>query len=155
MYCPFCAAQETRVIDSRLGQEGDQVRRRRECVECKERFTTYETAELNLPRVIKSDHQREVFREDKLRSGLMRALEKRPVDSDSIEAIIHQIKKRLLTGGEREILSRKIGEMVMDELITLDHVAYVRFASVYRSFKDVNEFREVIERLENTSQSLA
>ena len=155
MYCPFCAAQETRVIDSRLGQEGDQVRRRRECIECKERFTTYETAELNLPRVIKSDHQREIFREEKLRAGLMHALEKRPIESESIEAIVHRIKKRLLTGGDREISSRTIGEMVMDELIVLDHVAYVRFASVYRSFKDVNEFREVIERLENEPRSPA
>lgn len=152
MYCPFCAAQETRVIDSRLGQEGDQIRRRRECVECKERFTTYETAELNLPRVIKSDKRRDSFKEEKLRAGIMRALEKRPVESDSIEAIVHRIKKRLLSGGEREILSRKIGEMVMDELITLDHVAYIRFASVYRSFKDVSEFTAVIERLENVTE---
>jgi transcriptional repressor NrdR len=136
------------VIDSRLSQEGDQVRRRRECGECKERFTTYETAELNLPRVIKSDGSREPFREDKLRAGMLRALEKRPVGSDRIEAAINRIKKRLLARGEREVPSRLIGENVMQELGSLDHVAYVRFASVYRSFQDVNEFREVIDRLE-------
>lgn len=148
MRCPFCGAQDTRVIDSRLSQEGDQVRRRRECGECKERFTTYETAELNLPRVVKSDGSREPFREDKLRAGMLRALEKRPVGSDRIEAAINRIKKRLLARGEREVPSRLIGENVMQELGSLDHVAYVRFASVYRSFQDVNEFREVIDRLE-------
>jgi transcriptional repressor NrdR len=148
MRCPFCGAQDTRVIDSRLSQEGDQVRRRRECSECKERFTTYEAAELNLPRVIKSDGSREPFREEKLRAGMLRALEKRPVGSDRIEAAINRIKKRLLARGEREVPSRLIGENVMQELSSLDHVAYVRFASVYRSFEDVNEFREVIDRLE-------
>ncbi|HUL11274.1 MAG TPA: transcriptional regulator NrdR [Methylococcaceae bacterium] len=148
MRCPFCGAQDTRVIDSRLSQEGDQVRRRRECSECKERFTTYEAAELNLPRVIKSDGSREPFREEKLRAGMLRALEKRPVGSDRIEAAINRIKKRLLARGEREVPSRLIGESVMQELGSLDHVAYVRFASVYRSFEDVNEFREVIDRLE-------
>lgn len=136
------------MIDSRLSQEGDQVRRRRECSECRERFTTYEAAELNLPRVIKSDGSREPFREEKLRAGMLRALEKRPVGSDRIEAAINRIKKRLLARGEREVPSRLIGESVMQELATLDHVAYVRFASVYRSFQDVNEFREVIDRLE-------
>ena len=148
MRCPFCGAQDTRVIDSRLSQEGDQVRRRRECSECKERFTTYEAAELNLPRIIKSDGSREPFREEKLRAGMLRALEKRPVGSDRIEAAINRIKKRLLARGEREVPSRLIGESVMQELGSLDHVAYVRFASVYRSFEDVNEFREVIDRLE-------
>lgn len=148
MRCPFCSAQDTRVIDSRLAHEGDQVRRRRECVECKERFTTYETAELNLPRVIKSDGRREPFQEEKLRAGILRALEKRPVESDRVEAVINRIKKDLLARGEREISSRDIGEQVMKELRSLDHVAYVRFASVYKSFQDVGEFREVIERLE-------
>lgn len=124
------------------------MRRRRECGECKERFTTYEVVELNLPRVIKSDGSREPFREDKLRAGILRALEKRPVVSDRIEASIHRIMKRLLAGGEREVPSRLIGEAVMQELSSLDHVAYVRFASVYRSFEDVNAFREVIDRLE-------
>ncbi|HYE37954.1 transcriptional regulator NrdR [Methylocaldum sp.] len=148
MRCPFCGAQDTRVIDSRLSQEGDQVRRRRECTECKERFTTYEAAELNMPRVIKGNGSREPFREDKLRAGILRALEKRPVGSDRIEAAINRIKKKLLARGEREVSSRLIGESVMQELSELDHVAYVRFASVYRSFEDVNEFREVIDRLE-------
>lgn len=137
------------MIDSRLAQEGDQVRRRRECVECRERFTTYETAELNLPRVVKSNGNREPFREEKLRAGMLRALEKRPVGSDRIEAALHRIKKKMLASGEREIASRLIGESVMQELAELDHVAFVRFASVYRSFQDVNEFREVIERLES------
>jgi transcriptional repressor NrdR len=149
MRCPFCGAHETRVIDSRLSQEGDQVRRRRECTECRERFTTYEAAELNMPRVVKSNGSREPFREEKLRAGMLRALEKRPVGSDLIEAAINRIKKKLLARGEREIPSRLIGESVMQELGELDHVAYVRFASVYRSFQDVKEFREVIDRLEN------
>lgn len=148
MRCPFCGAQDTRVIDSRLSQEGDQVRRRRECTECKERFTTYEAAELNLPRVVKSNGSREPFREEKLRAGMLRALEKRPVGSDALEAAINRIKKKLLACGEREIPSRLIGESVMQELRELDQVAYIRFASVYRSFQDVNEFREVIDRLE-------
>jgi transcriptional repressor NrdR len=148
MRCPFCGAQDTRVIDSRLSQDGDQVRRRRECTECRERFTTFEVAELTMPRVVKTNGNREPFREDKLRAGILRALEKRPVGSDQIEAAIHHIKKKLLATGEREIPSRLIGESVMAELARLDHVAYIRFASVYRSFQDVNEFREVIEHLE-------
>lgn len=148
MHCPFCGAEETRVIDSRLSQEGDQVRRRRECSECRERFTTYEVAELNLPRVVKSNGSREPFREEKLRAGMLRALEKRPVGSDRIEEALNRIKKRLLARGEREVPSRLIGENVMHELSALDHVAYVRFASVYRSFEDVDEFRKVIDHLE-------
>ena len=149
MRCPFCGAQDTRVIDSRLAQDGDQVRRRRECAECRERFTTFEVAELTLPRVIKTNGNREPFREDKLRSGMLRALEKRPVGSDAVEAAISRIKKKLLSRGEREIPSRLIGESVMAELARLDQVAYIRFASVYRSFQDVNEFREVIDHLEH------
>jgi transcriptional repressor NrdR len=124
------------------------VRRRRECGECKERFTTYEVVELSLPRVVKSNGNREPFREDKLRAGMSRALEKRPVGSDRIEEAVDRIKKRLMSKGEREVPSRLIGENVMQELSGLDHVAYVRFASVYRSFQDVNAFREVIEDLE-------
>lgn len=149
MRCPFCGAGDTRVIDSRLSQEGDQVRRRRECGECKERFTTYEGAELMMPRVVKSNGNREPFREEKLRAGMLRALEKRPVGSDQLEASIARIKKGLLACGEREVASRLIGERVMHELRLLDHVAYIRFASVYRRFDDVNEFRQVIEGLEN------
>ncbi len=148
MRCPFCGADDTRVIDSRLSQEGDQVRRRRECTECRERFTTFETVELTLPRVVKSNGNREPFREDKLRAGMVRALEKRPVDIERVEAAIARIEKKLLGTGEREVPSRLIGESVMSELAGLDHVAYIRFASVYRSFQDVNEFREVIDHLE-------
>lgn len=140
-------------MDSRLSQEGDQVRRRRECGECKERFTTYEAAELNMPRVVKSDGSRQPFREEKLRAGMLRALEKRPVPSDRVEAAITRIKKRLLATGEREVQSRLVGEFVMNELSQLDDVAYVRFASVYRRFEDVNQFREVIDRLENEPDS--
>ncbi len=149
MRCPFCGAQDTKVVDSRLAGEGSQVRRRRECVSCNERFTTYETAELLMPRIIKGDGSREPFNEDKLKAGIMRALEKRPVDTESVEAAISHIQRRLLASGERELPSLQVGEWVMDELRQLDQVAYVRFASVYRSFEDVNAFREEIERLEN------
>ncbi|MBU2569769.1 MAG: transcriptional regulator NrdR [Gammaproteobacteria bacterium] len=147
MRCPFCSAQDTRVIDSRLANEGDQVRRRRECTVCKERFTTFEQAELSLPRVIKRGGAREPFDEQKLRAGMLRALEKRPVDSDAIEQAISRIIKELATKGEREIKAQELGEKVMRELSVLDHVAYVRFASVYRSFEDVSEFTDMIEHL--------
>lgn len=148
MRCPFCSAAETKVIDSRLANEGDAVRRRRECLTCNERFTTFETAELVLPRIVKQDGTREFFNEEKLRAGVMRALEKRPVDTDKIDAAINHIKHRLRATGEREIDSGVLGNWVMHELRGLDEVAYVRFASVYRSFQDVNAFREEIERLE-------
>ncbi len=149
MRCPFCGAQDTKVIDSRLFGDGDQVRRRRECTVCKERVTTYETAELNLPRLIKQDGSREPFDGRKLAAGMNRALEKRPVGTEQIEDAIAHIRRRLLASGEKELPSRQIGEWVMEELRMLDQVAYVRFASVYRSFQDVNEFREEIERLES------
>ncbi len=149
MRCPFCATQDTRVIDSRLANEGDQVRRRRECTSCKERFTTYELAELTLPKIIKRDGARENFDEVKLRSGMLRALEKRPVKSEDIEAAVSRIKKAMTTTGEREIQARELGELVMKQLSVLDHVAFVRFASVYRSFEDVSEFTEMIETLQN------
>ncbi|MEI6335721.1 MAG: transcriptional regulator NrdR [Methylococcaceae bacterium] len=148
MRCPFCAAQDTRVLDSRLVNEGDQVRRRRECNVCKERFTTFETAELTLPRVIKRDGIREPFEERKLRSGMLKALEKRPVGGDAIEAAINRIKKELMEMGDREIPVQALGEKVMKELSLLDHVAYVRFASVYRSFQDVSEFTDMIQDLQ-------
>lgn len=148
MRCPFCQAQDTRVIDSRLGRDGDQVRRRRECASCGERFTTFETAELVLPRMVKQDGTREPFDERKLRTGMLRALEKRPVDTDRVEAALHRIIQRLRSQGEREVPTRQLGEWVMEELRELDQVAYVRFASVYRSFEDVSAFREVIEGLE-------
>jgi len=148
MRCPFCGAQDTKVIDSRLSGEGDQVRRRRKCTLCKERFTTYETAELNLPRVVKRDGSRVPFDGRKLRSGMMRALEKRPVGTQDVDAALARINRRLVSSGEGEVSSRKIGELVMDELRGLDQVAYVRFASVYRQFEDVAAFREEIESLE-------
>ena len=149
MHCPFCEHSDTRVIDSRLLGDGDQIRRRRECQSCKARFTTYETAELSLPRVIKSDGRRETFSDEKLRSGVIKALEKRPVAMERVENAINHIKRRVRESGEREIDSVKIGELVMDALRGLDQVAYVRFASVYRSFEDVRAFLEEIERLEN------
>jgi transcriptional repressor NrdR len=148
MLCPFCGAQDTKVIDSRLANEGAQVRRRRECLSCSERFTTYESAELNLPRVVKSDGTREPFTIDKLRRGMLHALEKRPVATDRVEDAIDRIRHKLLAQGDREIESRKLGDWVMDELHALDQVAYIRFASVYLSFEDVDAFRELIERLE-------
>lgn len=147
MHCPFCSAHDTKVIDSRLVADGDQVRRRRECLACQERFTTFETAELVLPRVIKQDGRRQPFDEDKLRAGLLRALEKRPVSVEQIEAAISHIKHRLRATGEREVKAMVVGEMVMNELKQLDEVAYIRFASVYRRFQDLNQFREEIERL--------
>lgn len=148
MRCPFCGAMDTKVIDSRLSGDNDQIRRRRECLECEERFTTYESAELNLPRVVKSDGSREPFSLDKLLLGLQKALEKRPVPMDEVHLAMSHLKHRALVAGERELSSRKIGEWVMEELIKLDHVAYIRFASVYLSFEDIASFREVIERLE-------
>ena len=147
MHCPFCGEADTKVIDSRLVAEGDQVRRRRECLSCRERFTTFEGAELVMPRIVKQDGSRVPFDENKMRQGLMKALEKRPVGIEEIEAALNRIKFRLRATGEREIKSRMVGEEVMYELRQLDKVAYVRFASVYRSFQDINEFKEEIERL--------
>lgn len=147
MHCPFCDADDTKVIDSRLVSDGNQVRRRRECLSCHERFTTYEVAELLMPRVIKNDGTRQPFDEAKLRAGLQRALEKRPVSIEDVEAAVSRIRHNLQAMGEREIPSRVVGEKVMDELRQLDQVAYVRFASVYRSFQDVEEFRREIDSL--------
>ena len=148
MHCPFCAAEDTKVIDSRLVAEGDQVRRRRECLSCNERYTTYEVAELVMPRIVKQNGNREPFNEDKLRAGFTRALEKRPVSTEDIEAVINKIKHSLRATGEREVKSRVLGELVMDHLKQLDKVAYVRFASVYRSFEDISEFQDAIESLQ-------
>lgn len=150
MHCPFCSAPDTRVIDSRLANDGDQVRRRRECVLCNERFTTYESAELNMPRIVKQDGSRMPFKEDKLCAGVMRALEKRPVSTEQIDAAINSITHQLLAAGEREISSAVIGNLVMEELLALDQVAYIRFASVYLDFTDVNAFRDAIEKIEKT-----
>ena len=148
MHCPFCSAADTRVIDSRLFGEGEQIRRRRECSECRERFTTFEFAELAFPRIIKRDGRREPFNEDKLRAGFMRALEKRAVKTELIDHALMQIKRKLRAAGDRELDSRRLGDWVMEQLRGLDEVAYVRFASVYRKFEDVRAFLEEIERLE-------
>jgi transcriptional repressor NrdR len=148
MRCPFCGVQDTKVIDSRLFGEGDQVRRRRRCTACGERFTTYETAELSMPRVVKQDGSRVPFDDQRLATGMSRALEKRPVGTGEMDDALNRIRRRILATGEREVPSRLIGEWVMEELRGLDQVAYVRFASVYRKFQDVNAFREEIERLE-------
>jgi transcriptional repressor NrdR len=151
MHCPFCSAEDTKVIDSRLVAEGDQVRRRRECLSCSERFTTYEVAELMMPKLIKQNGNREPFNEEKLRAGILRALEKRPVGVEEIEAAITGIKHALQATGERELQSLVVGEMVMDALRGLDDVAYVRFASVYRSFQDLNEFQAEIARMQESA----
>jgi transcriptional repressor NrdR len=147
MHCPFCNTTDTKVIDSRLVAEGNQVRRRRECTSCSERFTSFESAELVMPRLIKQNGNREPFDEEKLRSGILKALEKRPVSMEMVENSINQIKHELRATGEREVPSKMLGEQVMNALKNLDEVAYVRFASVYRSFKDLNEFRQEIDRI--------
>ena len=149
MHCPFCNHEDTKVIDSRLAGEGWQVRRRRECQFCGERYTTFETAELVMPHVIKRDDRREPFDEVKLRNGIVKALEKRPVKSQDVEESIGRITHRLQTMGEREVTGRLIGDMVMEELRGLDEVGYVRYASVYRSFQDITEFQEEIDRLQS------
>lgn len=136
------------MVDTRLADDGEQVKRRRECVACKERFTTFEVVELTLPRIIKRNGARQAFDESKLRAGMQRALEKRPVQVDAVEAAINRIKKALVAKGEREIHAHELGELVMKELSALDHVAFVRFASVYRSFEDVSEFTQMIETLQ-------
>jgi transcriptional repressor NrdR len=147
MYCPFCHAEETKVVDSRLIAEGAQVRRRRECLECHERFTTFETAELIMPLIMKRDGRREPFNIENLRLGMLRALEKRPVSVDALEASIIAITQEIRRRGEREIDSQIIGELVMKELYSLDHVAYVRFASVYKRFKDISDFKQTIDQM--------
>lgn len=148
MRCPFCQNDDTRVVDSRLPEDRDAVRRRRECEACGERFSTLEEPNLKLPFIVKSNGNRERYDQDKLARGLERALEKRPVDSDQVEQILHRIKHKLLTHGDREIAARDIGELVMNELRDVDQVAYVRFASVYRSFQDVDAFSDEIKRLQ-------
>lgn len=153
MRCPFCSTSETKVIDSRLVGEGDAVRRRRECLSCNERYTTYETAELALPRLVKRDASRQPFDENKLRSGLLKALQKCPVSMEQVEASVNRIKRKLRATGEREVPSSKLGKWVMEELRVLDDVAYVRFASVYRRFTDVKAFQEEIDRLSQSGLS--
>lgn len=147
MFCPFCGAEDTKVVDSRLVDEGSRVRRRRECAECNERFTSFEAAELNLPRVIKRDGRRSLFEVDKLRHGMLKALEKRPISIEAVEKAIAHIVRKVRASGEREVSTRWIGELVMEELRALDAIAFVRFASVYQSFDDVGAFQQVIQRL--------
>ncbi len=153
MHCPFCGNRATRVIDSRFASDGDQIRRRRECQNeiCKERFTTYETANFNMPTVKKSNNIKQPFSEHKLRDGMMRALKKRPVSIEQMESAIIRIKKSILSTGKSEVSSDQIGEHVMQELRSLDDVAYVRFASVYNSFNTIAEFKHIIEQMENSS----
>ena len=150
MYCPFCGHQETKVVDSRLAGDGYQTRRRRECTECNERFTTFESAELVLPKLIKRDESREPFNESKLRSGILVATEKRPISIEIIEELISRIIRKVQKLGEREIQSRTLGEIVMLELREIDEIAFVRYASVYRRFQDIEEFEKEIESLRDT-----
>jgi transcriptional repressor NrdR len=148
MWCPFCNHKDTRVVDSRLTGDGMQIRRRRQCEDCGSRFNTYETPELKAPRIIKSDGAREAFSENKLRDGMLRALEKRPVETRDVERTIRSLLREICSVEDAEIPSSLLGEWVMRELSKLDQVAYVRFASVYRRFDEVQEFLDVIERLE-------
>lgn len=148
MKCPFCGADETQVIDSRVNDEGDSIRRRRKCVVCDKRFTTYETAELHLPQVVKQNGTREEFNRDKLRLSFTRALHKRPVPTEYVDKALDHITQKILARGDREVPARDLGEMVMHELKMMDKVAYIRFASVYRSFSDVDDFNDVIRDLD-------
>ncbi len=147
MFCPFCTKEETKVVDSRLVTNGSQIKRRRECIDCGERFTTYEEAELVMPRIIKSNERREPFDEEKLRAGLLTALEKRPVSADQIENALHKVKDYIRKIGEREIEAQVIGKQVMNQLKELDQVAYVRFASVYQNFQDIKDFADEVSEL--------
>ncbi len=155
MWCPFCSHEDTRVVDSRLTGDGMQIRRRRQCAECGGRFNTYEGPELKAPRIIKSDGGREAFSEDKLRNGMLRALEKRPVETREIERSIRRLLREISSVEEAEIPASLLGEWVMRELSRLDQVAYVRFASVYKRFEDVQAFRDLIERLERRGPETA
>ncbi len=147
MKCPFCGSLDTQVIDSRVSEPVNAIRRRRRCAQCEKRFTTWETAELRPPQIVKSNGTRDDFSEAKLRESFRRALHKRPVPTELVDAAVDRIRQHLLTLGEREVLAREIGEMVMNELKKLDKIAYIRFASVYRSFQDVADFRDVMKDL--------
>ena len=147
MKCPFCGADDTQVVDSRVSEEGERIRRRRRCSSCDKRFTTYETVELRIPQMVKTNGTREEYDEEKLRTGFMRALHKRPVPTEYVDAAVERITQKLLSLGEREIASRRVGEMVMRELYKLDKVAYIRFASVYKDFQDVADFRDVLKEV--------
>ncbi|MBC7945973.1 MAG: transcriptional repressor NrdR [Burkholderiales bacterium] len=153
MKCAFCGAPDTQVLDSRVNEEGDSIRRRRRCAVCEKRFTTYETVELRMPQVVKQDGSRTEFDNERLRIGFSRALHKRPVAAEIVDQAIHGITQKLLALGEREVASRQIGEMVMQELYKLDKVAYIRFASVYKSFQDVDDFHDAIKEVQNPPKS--
>jgi len=155
MKCPFCNTDDTSVLDSRVSEEGESIRRRRRCLTCDKRFTTYETVELRMPQVVKQDGNRSAFDRDKLLTGFMRALHKRPVPTEYVDAAIDRIVQKLLGLGEREVLSRKLGEMVMQELYKLDKVAYIRFASVYKSFQDVDDFHDAIKEVQRPRRKKA
>ncbi len=148
MKCPFCKSPDTQVIDSRVSDDGESIRRRRKCADCTKRFTTYETIELRLPQVVKQDGRRTEFSRDKLVTGFRRALHKRTVPTEKVDAAVERIVQNLLALGAREVPARQIGDMVMDELYQLDQVAYIRFASVYRAFQDVEDFRNVIQEVQ-------
>jgi transcriptional repressor NrdR len=148
MKCPFCGHPETQVVDSRVPEDGTSVRRRRRCLSCDKRFTTFETVELRMPQIVKENGMRQAFDEEKIRIGFARALHKRPVPAEHVDEAIERIKQKLLSLGEREVPARRVGEMVMRELYKLDKVAYIRFASVYRSFQDVEDFRDAIEEVQ-------
>lgn len=150
MKCPFCGHPDTQVVDSRVNETGDTIRRRRRCLSCEKRFTTFETADIRLPQIVKNSGFREEFSELKLRDGFSRALHKRPVSTELVDEAIQRIRQKLLSLGEREIPSRRLGELVMQELKRLDKVAYIRFASVYKSFQDADDFRDVLKDLEKT-----
>jgi len=154
MKCPFCGSDDTQVIDSRVSEPGDSIRRRRRCAACQKRFTTYETVELRLPQVVKSNGTRSDFDVNCIRVGFQRALHKRPVPTEYVDAAIDRIVQQVLALGEREIPSRQIGEMVMQELYKLDKVGYIRFASVYRSFQDVSDFRDALKEVEAPAPAL-
>jgi transcriptional repressor NrdR len=154
MKCPFCGADDTQVIDSRVNEEGDSIRRRRRCASCEKRFTTYETAELHLPQVVKQNGTREEFSRDKLRLSFTRALHKRPVSTELVDRAIEDIIQKVLSSGERELAARELGESVMQALKRLDKVAYIRFASVYRSFQDLDDFHDAIRDLDASRRDI-
>ena len=153
MKCPFCKSDDTQVIDSRVSDDGESIRRRRRCVSCHKRFTTYETVELRMPQVVKQDGTRTEFDLNKLRTGFMRALHKRPVPTQAVDDAIATITQNVLALGEREIQSRRLGEMVMRQLHRLDQVAYIRFASVYKSFQGVDDFQHAIKEVQKPASS--
>ena len=154
MRCPYCKAEDTGVVDTRVSEDGDAIRRRRECESCGKRFTTYERVELQMPMVVKTSGYRTAFDREKIRTGFARALHKRPVPTQYVDAAINRIEQRILARGEREISSRTIGEMVMQELKKMDDVAYIRFASVYEDFQRVDEFREKVLELKRPGRKV-